>query len=60
MKKIRPGIKIFLSLAGVILGLFFFTVPVLALPHINSSYYCLVDGKSGQVITSRQADVMRR
>ena len=59
MKKIRPGIKIFLSLAGVILGLFFFTVPVLALPHINSSYYCLVDGKSGQVITSRQADVMR-
>ncbi len=59
MKKIRPGIKIFLSLAGVILGLFFFTVPVLALPHINSSYYCLVDGKSGQVITSHQADVMR-
>lgn len=59
MKKIRPGIKIFLSLAGVILGLFFFTVPVLALPYINSSYYCLVDGKSGQVITSRQADVMR-
>ena len=60
MKKIRPGIKIFLSLAGVILGLFFFTVPVLALPHINSSYYCLVDGKSGQVITSHQADVMRQ
>ncbi len=59
MKKIRPGIKIFLSLAGVILGLFFFTVPVLALPHINSSYYCLVDGKSGQAIVSRQADVMR-
>lgn len=59
MKKIRPGIKISLSLAGVILGLFFFTIPALALPYISSSYYCLVDGKSGQVITSRQADVMR-
>ncbi len=59
MKQIRPGIKILLSLAGTILGLFFFTVPVSALPYISSSYYCLVDGKSGQVITSRQADVMR-
>lgn len=59
MKRIRPGIKIILSLAGTILGLFVFTVPAFALPYISSSYYCLVDGKSGQVIVSRQADVMR-
>lgn len=59
MKKIRPGIRILLSLAGTIFGLFFFTVPVSALPYINSSYYCLVDGKSGQVIASHQADIMR-
>lgn len=30
-----------------------------ALPYINSPYYCLVDGKSGQIIVSRQADEMR-
>jgi len=59
MKKIRPGIKILLSLAATILGLFVFAVPAFALPYISSSYYCLVDGKSGQAIVSRQADVMR-
>lgn len=59
MKRIRPKIKILLSLAATILGLFVFAVPAFALPYISSSYYCLVDGKSGQVIVSRQADVMR-
>jgi len=59
MKKIRPEIKMLLSLAGIIFGLFFFVVPVSALPNISSSYYCLVDGKSGQVITARNADVVR-
>jgi D-alanyl-D-alanine carboxypeptidase (penicillin-binding protein 5/6) len=59
MKKIRPGIKILLSIVAAVLGLFVFTVPAFALPYISSSYYCLVDGKSGQAIVSRQADVMR-
>jgi len=59
MKKIRPGNKVLICLIGIIFGLFFFTVPASALPNINSSYYCLVDGKSGQVIISQNADVMR-
>ena len=59
MKKIRTATRVLLTLAITISGLFFFTVPALALPYISSSYYCLVDGKSGQVIVSRQADVMR-
>lgn len=59
MKKIRPGIKVLICWAGTIFGLFFFTVPASALPNISSSYYCLADGKSGQVIISRNADVMR-
>lgn len=59
MKKTRTATRVLLTSAITILGLFFFTVPTLALPYISSSYYCLVDGKSGQVIVSRQADVMR-
>lgn len=59
MKKIRPGIKVLICWAGTILGLFFFTVSASAQPNISSSYYCLVDGKSGQVIISQNADVMR-
>ena len=59
MKRIRPEIKILLSLAGTIFGLFLFTVPTSALPYLSSPYYCLVEGDSGQVIISRQADVMR-
>lgn len=59
MQKMRNGTKVLLTLAITILGLFFFTVPALALPYISSKYYCLVDGKSGQVIVSHQADVMR-
>jgi D-alanyl-D-alanine carboxypeptidase (penicillin-binding protein 5/6) len=59
MKKIRTATRVLLTLAITIPGLFFFTVPALAQPYISSSYYCLIDGKSGQVIASHQADVMR-
>lgn len=42
------------------LGLFFLNAPLAAaVPYLSSNYYCLVDGGSGQIILSRQAEVMR-
>ncbi|MGI5911202.1 MAG: D-alanyl-D-alanine carboxypeptidase family protein [Syntrophomonadaceae bacterium] len=49
-------------IAGLILSLvlsLIYSPALLALPYINSNYFCVVDASSGQIIFSSQADEMR-
>jgi D-alanyl-D-alanine carboxypeptidase (penicillin-binding protein 5/6) len=57
MKKTRN--KILVGFVLTCCWLLSLTLSAAASPHVNSAYYCLVDGTSGQIILSRQADVAR-
>lgn len=57
MKRVNKAVRSFVL---AFLTVFFFNAPLAAAaPYLSSAYYCLVDGDSGQIILSRQADVIR-
>ncbi|MGS0764315.1 D-alanyl-D-alanine carboxypeptidase family protein [Syntrophomonas curvata] len=57
MKRVNKAVR---GLVLAFLTLFFLNAPLAAaVPYLSSAYYCLADGDSGQIILSRQADVVR-
>lgn len=57
MKRVNKAVR---GLGLAFLTLFFLNAPLAAaVPYLSSAYYCLINGDSGQIILSRQADVMR-
>ncbi|MBO8158315.1 D-alanyl-D-alanine carboxypeptidase family protein [Thermosyntropha sp.] len=59
MKRIVNLIKINLFFCIIALVLFLSISTVYAIPLLYSNYYCLVDGDSGQIIVSKNADQKR-